>query len=226
MSLTYIRALWKPRGDAAETQFTSARMNNIEAGVAGNSAPVVTVLPAASNGWAPFGSQPTTGQEVVLRVNDGSGAAVCFWRMIYVGDHAPTYPWYFVGGSPYRTYNAGATQWGTGGGGIAQTDGADPTFTTPAAGDYDVFFHALGEIRTGSAVDAFMGLMVDGAAAATGDSLEWFTGGSAMDTHASRENRVLGVGAAKVIRPAYNNSQPGTFYTYRRGMVIRPYRLI
>lgn len=226
MSLSYVKQIWRPRADPlGETKFTSARMNHMEDGIQGSSAPIVTQLPSAANAWAPFGAEPGAGQEVILRVNDGAGHPLAMWRMVYVPGE--TYPWYFVGGSDAYTYTAGAVNVGWNGAwALNQGDGG---LTLPSAGDYDFSFDALIDDRgAASARQFFIGVAMGAFSPSTSDCIEWWNAVSTeQEVHVSRMVRYTARAAAEVAKLGYlyNTNVGNVVWVYRRTLRMRPFRL-
>jgi hypothetical protein len=134
VSVTYVKTTWVNE----ITPTSPANMNHLEAGIEGASAPVVTTLPAAGNGWAPFAAEPATGQEIILRVNDGGGNVAALWPLMYVA--GATHPWYAVGGLPMHAQTVDTTAFAvnfTANGAYQDSPGtAAPSLSLPVSGDY------------------------------------------------------------------------------------------
>ena len=116
----------------------------------GLGATVVTALPGS----------PTNGQEVILV--DSTTTPTYAWHLKYVSsveDGATDYRWVFIGGTPIRSRNTGASS-------TTSTSYVDPTnnasITLPVAGLYLINAECQIEKTSGTDTDVRVGLMIAG----------------------------------------------------------------
>lgn len=165
---------------------------------------------------------PVNGLEVYLIVDAANGI---IWHLRYNAASASVYKWEFLGGSDLMNYVAASV-----GSSSAVYGGSGPSVTVPLAGDYDVSIGCRTYIST-DAASANMSFAVGATAAADADSIQYFSGASAI-TGASttgqsyRTVRKTGIAAGSLIDCRYRSQTGGANTSWDfRDLRVRPIRV-